>query len=266
MPITLTPYTSGELCQGHTWVITNEDLLAQVVAKVLMGKQLHVEKILKGLSGSRVSFRDNVVNDAINKLTLEDNEDPYHRDGLIFQIFSWVTAHKSKSDTSVLRAPHLVKAQKGFDGLQININDGNVSDIIIFEDKATENPRKTIREKVWPEFNEFYLGERESELQQEVTTMLSMRPDIVNDLEEAIETIFWEQARKFRVATTASQSHMSAEGRARLFKGYDTTISNHTVDYRNAECVHIPELRDWMQHFSEQVIEHLNSYRGNPDV
>lgn len=266
IPITLTPYTSDELCQGHSWDITNEDLLAQIVAKVLMGKQLHVEKILKGITGSSVNFRNHAINDAINKLTLDDPKYPFHRDGLIFQIFSWITAHAVKGSNSILRAPHLVEAQKGFDGLQINIDGGEVKAVVIFEDKATENPRNVIRNNVWPEFIEFNNGQRESELQQEITTMLGVRPDLVNDIEEAIETIFWDQAKKFRVAITASNAHMSEQGRARLFKGYDEVIPGRTVDFRNAEYVYIPNLRDWMQSFSEQAIAHLNTYRGNNNV
>lgn len=265
-PITLIPFTSGNLCQGHVWTITNEDLLADIVAKLLMGKQLHVEKILTGLTARPLSYRDNAINDAIQKLTLDDPNYPYHRDGLIFQMFSWIAACSVKGDNSILRAPHLVEAQKGFDGLQINVDGGHVRDVVIFEDKATENPRAFIRDNVWPEFREFNEGQRESELQQEVTTMLSMRPDAFNDIEEAIETIFWEQSRKFRVAITANENHLDERGKASLFKDYDEVIPNRTVDYRNAECVYIPKLRLWMQKFSEQVINKLITYRDNKNV
>ncbi len=265
-PLNLIPFTSGNLCQGHVWVINDEDLLADIIAKLFIGKQLHVEKIITGITTRALNYRNNVINDAISKLTLKDPNYPYHRDGLIFQMFSWIAACSVKGENSILRAPHLVEAQKGFDGLQINVIDGQVKDIIIFEDKATEEPRDTIRDKVWPEFRQFYEGQRESELQQEVTTMLSMKASEVNDVEDAIETIFWEQSRKFRVAITANENHLSDKGKAALFKDYDDVIPNSNVDYRNAECVHIPELRKWMQRFSEKVINKLNTYRESNDV
>ncbi|WP_423186933.1 hypothetical protein ACO1PK_01555 [Alishewanella sp. d11] len=265
-PITLTSFTSGTLCQGHVWQITNEDLLVDLVANLLMGKQLHVEKILASASARPPRHRENVINDAIQKLTLDGSDTPYHRDGLLFQMFSWIAAHTVKCEGSIIKAPHLVPAHKGFDGLQITVKDGLVKDVVIFEDKATDNPRDTIREQVWPEFKEFNAGRRESELQQEVTTLLSMKLDAVHDLEEAIETIFWEQSRKFRVAITADKSHLNDEGKARLFKGYDKIISNGTVDFRKAELVHISNLRTWMQQFSEKTIKKLNTYRINNNV
>lgn len=265
-PITLTSFTSGTLCQGHVWKITNEDLLVDLVANLLMGKQLHVEAILASAPGRPVRFRENAINDAIQKLTLDESKDPYHRDGLLFQMFSWVAAHAVKSEGSLIRAPHLVPAHKGFDGLQINVKDGLVEDVIIFEDKATDNPRDTVRDKVWPEFEEFHDGQRESELEQEVTTLLRTKPDAVDDLVDAIETIFWEQSRKFRVAITADSGHLDEKGRARLFKGYDKVITDREVDYRRAELVHISNLRSWMQQFSEKTIEKLNTYRTSNNV
>lgn len=266
MPINLTPYISDTLCHGHTWTISDEDLLAQMVAKILMGRQLHVAKILSGINVGNVNFSENVINDAIDKLTLDIGEQPYHRDGLIFQIFSWIAAHKSKGINSILRAPHLIPAQKGFDGLQIDINNGNIEGIVIFEDKATESPRGMIREQVWPEFKEFYEGQRESELQQEISSMLVNNTDVTGDLEEAIETIFWDKARKFRVAITAKGDHMNEAGRARLFKGYAETIPSSTVDFRKADCVYLHDLRNWMEKFSVLTVLYLNSYRDNNDV
>ncbi|WP_394156454.1 hypothetical protein [Vibrio campbellii] len=265
-PITLTSFTSGTLCQGNVWKITNEELLVDLVANLLMGKQLHVERILASAPDRPVRLRENAINDAIQKLKLKPSEAPYHRDGLLFQMFSWVAAHAVKNEDSIIRAPHLVPAHKGFDGLQINVKDGLVKDVIIFEDKATDNPRETIRKEVWPEFKEFNAGKRESELQQEVTTLLSMKPDAVDDLEEAIETIYWEQARKFRVAITADKSHLDDNGKTRLFKGYDNIIPNGTVDFRKAELVHISNLRAWMQQFSDKTIKKLNTYRINNNV
>ncbi|ELD3370004.1 hypothetical protein RKK48_001178 [Vibrio cholerae] len=265
-PITLTSFTSGTLCQGYVWKITNEELLVDLVANLLMGKQLHVERILASAPVRPVRLRENAINDAIQKLTLDESEGPYHRDGLLFQMFSWVAAHAVKNEGSIIRAPHLVPAHKGFDGLQINVKDGLVEDVIIFEDKATDNPRYTVRELVWPEFKEFHAGQRESELEQEVTTLLRTNPNAVDDLTEAIETIFWEQSRKFRVAITADSGHLDEKGRARLFKGYDKVITNRKVDSRRAELVHISNLRTWMQQFSEKTIKKLNTYRASNNV
>lgn len=44
------------------------------------------------------------------------------------------------------------KADKGFDGMQLELNEAGtaVIAIIVFGDKATDNARDTIRDDVWP--------------------------------------------------------------------------------------------------------------------
>ncbi len=110
MPITLTSFQENNLCVGHVWKIDNERQLVQLVAEVLIGKQRHVAKVLKGISGRDIIFNKNAVDDAINKLTLSEEGDPSHRDGLIFQIFSWLAAHKAVGERSIIAAPHLIPA------------------------------------------------------------------------------------------------------------------------------------------------------------
>jgi len=259
MPITLTAYQQGSLCVGHIWEIEDEDQLVDIVAQVLIGKQRHVKKVLEGTTGRVVNYRDNAVRDAIGKLTVPPGGDPYHRDGLVFQIFSWLAANLSSGQSSIIHPPHLIPAQKGFDGLQVDIDSttNNVTAVVIFEDKATTSPRDTIRDKVWPEFSEFHQGERESELEQEITTLLETRKDLIPDIDAAIETLIWEKVRKFRVAITADEGHMDSPGRARLFRDYDEVIPINDKDYRRGEIIHINNLREWMEDFCQRVIHHL---------
>ena len=261
MPISLTPFQQGNLCVGHVWEFVDREQLVELVAQVLIGKQRHVKKILEGVSGKAVRFEQNAVRDAVEKLTVEQGSDPWHRDGLIFQIFSWLAANIASGSSSIIRPPHLIPAQKGFDGIQVDINDddGSVSAVIIFEDKATTSPRDRIRDMVWPEFIAFHEGERESELEQEITTLIETRKDLIADVDAAIETLIWKKVRKFRVAITADAGHMNDAGIKRLFKDYDTTITADDPSYRRAEIVHIEGLRDWMEQFSQSVIHALQA-------
>ncbi len=259
MPISLTTFEQENLCKGHIWEFENEDLLVDVVAQVMVGKQRHVKKILEGVTGRVIDFKENAVRDAVEKLTVQPGAVPWHRDGLIFQIFSWISANLASGQSSIIRPPHLIPAQKGFDGLQIDIdtNTSNVTAVIIFEDKATDSPRVFIREKVWPEFSEFNSGERESELEQEITTLIETRKDLIPDVDAAIETLIWNKVRKFRVAITADAGHLNEAGRTRLFRGYDEVVPNDDTDYRRAEIIHIDNLREWMDAFSQRVIHIL---------
>lgn len=263
MPITLNSFISENLCFGNKWEISDRNLLIEIVAQVLVGRARHAQKVLKGLGqlDPDIDYREQVLLDAIKKLTINGDVDVYHRDGLVFQIISWIAAHKNAGNSSIIATPHLIRAQKGFDGLQIDINSSRkVESIRIFEDKATENPRDTIREKVWPEFKEFYDGERESELEDQLSTLLLTKSQLVDDIDDAIETLIWKDVRKFRVAITAESSHVSEAGIKRLFKDYDEIVPGN-IDFRQAEYIHIDNLRTWMNDFCNEVINLLESRR-----
>lgn len=262
MPITLNHYSLEKFCWGNKWVIEDEKLLVDMVAKILIGYQHHVIKILKGVGiANGMNVSQNAINDAINKLTITPGADPFHRDGLIFQIFSWIAANKLADDYALIAMPHLIPAQKGFDGLQIKLDSSTkeVEAVIIFEDKATDNPRHTVKTKVWPEFVRFEAGERESELMQQTVGLLSSRPDLISNIDDAIEKIVWEKIRYYRVAITGSDQHLVDNGIKSLFKDYETVICGEENHKRQAEIIHIPELRAWLDNFSKEVVIKLNS-------
>lgn len=261
MPISLTPFTSGTLCFGNKWEITNQSVLEEIVAMVLLGRVDHAQKILDGLN-IPTSQRNinNAIDDAIAKLTAVNLVEHYHRDGLVFQIFSWIAAHKHTAANTVIADPHLIPAQKGFDGLQIDISPDNnsIETVRVYEDKATENPRNTITGKVWPEFKTFYDGERESELDYCLTTLLKYRTDLINDVDNALESLIWSDTRKFRVAITVDHSHDNEDGIKSMFKGYDVTVPGDRT-LRQSEYICFDDLRNWMDNFSTNVIVILES-------
>lgn len=262
MPIKLTGYNINSLCWGNFWEIEDEELLIELVAKVLIGHQHHVSKILRGVGFvNSINSSAKAKNDAIAKLTIPLGADSYHRDGLIFQIFSWIVAHKFSGNNSLIALPHLIPAQKGFDGLQVKIDtlSGEVEAVIIFEDKATENPRKTIRSMVWPEFRTFEEGNRESELMQETIGLISQRPDLIPDVDDAINKLVWNKVRFYRVAITGGSSHTTEKGLKSLFKGYENAVVCPTNIKRQGEVIYLPLLRDWINTFSQKVIVYLNS-------
>lgn len=147
----------------------------------------------------------------------------------------------------------MILADKGFDGLQLELGEAGDTVIaaIIFEDKATDNPRKFIREEVWPEFEAYDLGEEENMLVAEVVSLLEKQNDI--DPDEAIQNILWKEARSFRVSITIGGIHTGRRGRNRLFKGYKDTISGN-VKRRRAETIYIENLRDWMAALANKAI------------
>ena len=122
---------------------------------------------------------------------------------------------------------------------------------VIFEDKATDNPRETIRKEVWEDFKALEAGDRENVLTAEVAALLATQPGI--DVDHAIQNIIWKQARRYRVSITVGNTHANKVGRMRLFKGYDS-VANGEVIRRRGETFVIQDLRAWMAQLADKAI------------
>jgi hypothetical protein len=176
MTLTVSPVNHGDLCHGWSWTVTDEDVLAERVARIVLGQYRHVAKILQGAGLPGPIANVEQANAAIEQLMLGEHEDPWQRDGWLFQAISWIAAQQAPSG-ALTRAPHIRKSDKGFDGLQLQLNDDEteITAVIVFEDKATNNPRDTIRDDVFPGIVALESGQRLNELTHEVSAMLDAR-------------------------------------------------------------------------------------------
>lgn len=265
MPLTLTPIVHASLCHGARWTITDEEELARMVARIALGQSRHVAAILTCIDKKAPSTRADTAAGAITMLTVPVGTDPYHRDGWVFQAISWIAAHRSSSG-AIVRAPHNIVAHKGFDGIQLKLDEANenVIAVVIFEDKATDLHRKTVRQDVWPGIRALEEGQRMPELIQETGGILEAHinrfPDL--DIDAAVEAIVWEQARYYRVAITTEADHDKDKRRASLFKGFDK-VAPGDVLRRQAETISIPNLRNWMSQFSANAVKHIEAWRDD---
>ena len=257
MPISVTNFTDGMLCQGCSWTVDDIDDLASKIGRIALGQSRHVAKILAGVNAAPPSTSAAIRAAAIDLLTVPPGADPYHRDGWIFQAISWLAAVKANPGT-IIRAPHMIFAHKGFDGLQLELDgaSGLVTAAVIFEDKATEHPRDTVRDEVWPDFKLLEAGDRENVLSADVSSLLSTRPDV--DPDAAIENIIWKKIRRYRVSVTVGGSHATPAGRTRLFKGYDE-VALGEVARRRAEILQIDQLRPWMGALAAKAVASLSA-------
>jgi len=254
MAITLTAFDHGALCHGASWTVADEALLAQQIARVALGQSYHVEKILAGVAVPPPPTGTSVIQGAVAMLTA--GADPYHRDGWMFQVMSWIAAHVS-SPRDLIRPPQMGLADKGFDGLQLELDAAghSVTAAVIFEDKATERSRQTIRQEVWPAFAELESGTRDNQLAAAVVTLLQTRPEI--DPVQAVSTAIWSNVRRYRVAITVGQAHATAAGRQRLFQGYETVTGGVAIR-RRAETFVVDELRVWMNQIAAMAVAAIN--------
>jgi hypothetical protein len=257
MTIVLTSFAEGTLCQGCAWTVANQLELAERIAFVALGQSRHAAKILSGIQAIPPSTTESARAASIKLLTVAPGTDPWHRDGWLFQTMSWLAALQA-NPSAIIRAPHMILAHKGFDGLQLELDvaSGGVSAAIIFEDKATDNPRQTIKREVWPEFQSLEAGDRENVLTADVSSLLGTRPEI--DPDKAIENVIWKQVRRYRISITVGDIHSTAAGRKRLFKGYDEVAAGD-VARRRGEILLVHELRPWMASLAGQAIAFLNA-------
>jgi hypothetical protein len=265
MPLTLTPVDHDDLCHGWRWEIADEADLARKVAMVALGQYRHVAQILAGVDKKPLPTRNDAAAAAIQRLTVPDGGDPWHRDGWVFQTISWIAAHRTEKGL-VARAPHAIEAHKGFDGMQLRLDkEGkSVIAVVIFEDKATDSPRKTIRSDVWGGIRSLEKGERMPELIHDATTILEAQqrhfPGL--DVDKAIETILWDEVRHYRVSITTSDQHAKDVARKKLFKGFDKVVPGN-FSRRRADTMHFDDLRQWMAEFCKRTIAQIEAWRDD---
>ncbi len=265
MTLILTAADHDDLCHGWSWVIEDEEQLVDEVAMVALGQYRHIAKILSGLNSRPASTSAEHVADALSKLSPDVDGSIWKRDGWLFQIISWIAAYHHKNG-SIIRAPHIRKADHGFDGMQLDLTeDGSaISAVVIYEDKATINPRKTIISKVWPEMVKMEAGERITELTHDATSLLETQLGSASgiDIDSAVEEIIWKEARRYRVSLTVSDQHQAHDARRSIFEGYKEQVDGDTIR-RRAETICIPNMRVWMSSFSDKVKVRISELAPN---
>ena len=256
MTLTLSAIDHDDLCHGWSWSIEDEDVLAESVARVALGQYRHVARILAGANVAGPATTADHIAGATKFLSVEAGRDPWHRDGWLFQTISWIAAHQN-GQGAITRAPHALKAHKGFDGMQLEIGSDGVSVVVVvvFEDKATSDAKATIQSKVWPGIVSLEAGERLAELTHETSAMLEthqhLNPEL--NIDTAVANILWQETRRYRVSITIGDEHVARDARAALFKNFDVKAPGD-VKRRRADTIYIPQLRVWMEAFAQRTI------------
>lgn len=248
MPLEFADIASDPAWSGSTWKVVNEDDLAKLIARVALGQSRYAERILRETGFAGPKAKESTLQGAIKLLTAANPDDPYHRDGWMFQVMSWVAAHLQDA-TSLIREPHMIHAHKGFDGIHVKLNPDTklASLVVICEEKATENARKTITGKVWPELRGLEKAERDHQLLSELIAILRLHPE--TDVDNAVEQIVWKDARSYRVSITTEEG----EDPAATFKGYPEVVAGQMAR-RRAEALPVKEVRKWMVTIADKAI------------
>ena len=254
MPIRFEPISNKPNWVGSTWSIVDDNELAELIARVALGQHNLVERILENTDCRRFVPATTALANAKRLLTVPDGKDPWHRDGWLFQVISWIAA-TLQSNGGIVHPPHMIHAHKGFDGLEVHFDPDTqrVRSLVISEDKATGNPRKMVRDKVLPELSGIQAGDRDNELVAAIPMMLRGMAD-PEEIDEALEAILWSEVRAFRIAITVDKKDNTNDGQKALFKGYDK-IGDLDFEKRRAETFGVEALRTWMADMAACVLE-----------
>ena len=256
MVVTLNAVQEGELWSGFVWEIQDENKLAELLARVAIGQARVAERILNedGLVGT--SYPKSGYQAARNLLQVGPSGDQSHRDGWIFQVISWIAAHATGNPNIIIRPPHIRHADKGLDGLLIEFEDNEVARVVISEDKATRNAREMVRDHVWPEFQNFETGNRDAELIDGVSMLLT--GNRYPEPDEVVAALLWEEKRAYRVAVTINASNASQAGLKKLYKGYEGAVSGD-INRRRVEAFQVDALRSWFEDIAIKATKIINA-------
>ena len=145
-----------------------------VVALVLIGRAKHAESVLAGTQ-QNVAFVADALKEQL-RLQLQTPPGPqtYHRDGLLFEIISWVVARITGAADEVISTSHLKSTQQGLDTIKIGFDPvaRNVTRVVIHEQKCTDHPRDEFRDNVLRSFRDWKDHKRDNQLVQAVTNLV----------------------------------------------------------------------------------------------
>jgi hypothetical protein len=255
-------------CIGDRWSARDEAHLARLIAIIALGQAAYAGHILRDLLPAAPAFtNDDLRREAKVRLTVqEDGEQPrtgyprLQRDGSIFEAISWIAARQTHGERALLKDPHVSATSQGLDGLMIELaaDKSKVVMTTVFEDKCTDNPRKTFEQKVIPALLDRHQNKRSVELVASASVLLRMAG--IDDAAAArlAEAVMNRSQRCYRSAFALTKDFDSQEQRRKLFKGYDA-LEGVPADRRvGASLIVSGKLREWFDALALQAIAYLD--------
>lgn len=269
MPFTYRECDCLPLLVDNEFEINDEMELAGHVGRIILGHFAHVKRILRELTTTPPRAEESAIGAAIGILqsTGKSKYDIEKRDGWVFQIISWLALfNANRGHSFYCQPPHDAPAQHGIDNVGIILDEHDViTNVIITEDKCTDDNHRVLIPRIWKEFEEFEMGGRNNKLVSRVSAMIDNLKD--GDVLAANENnIYKSELRQYRVGINRNDEHQSKAQRIKLFKNYDTCVTGDEPLRRFASTLHQPDIRAWMEQFSVKVIQHLESLKPTTNV
>lgn len=256
---------------GNQWLVNDTDELAKTIALITLGQVEHASEILKeAIAIVPVPSRTHYYNEARNQLTINGETvkkrevSRYHRDGFLFECISWIVSNQEADEHTYLKDPHISSTTQGLDGLIIRMHPKEkvVVQTVICEDKCTQNPRATFRDKVLAAFSEHHENKRSSDLLANAVALIKLSGLRGTEAVLAAEKVHDKEFRGYRAALTVDSSVSTIDERMKLFKGYEKLENIEQNQRVGATFIVSGELREWFHDLSQLVISHLNDFEA----
>jgi hypothetical protein len=252
-PLSIPDFPANPHCGGRQWSVLDEDALANLTALVLIGRAKHAESILAGAQRNFVVLPDALKEQIRAQLHPPEGPLTYHRDGLLFEIISWIVARLASSADDIISTPHLKSTQQGLDTIKISFDPHSrvLIRAVIYEQKCSENARDKFRDEVIPAFHEWRSHKRDNQLVQAVTSLVE-RFDLTDSEHMALyDQIVQVHPIAFQAALTVTPSPFNAARCVALFNGYSAVTVN--IDDRMGDTFPLSDIRAWFSHFATLV-------------
>ena len=267
--LNITTFPIDDYCVGSKWTVANEDQLAGLIATIVMGQAMQAECIITELLPAKPVFTNEALKqEAIIKFTLqEESQTPrigyprFQRDGLIFELISWIAAKQTSGERCYIKDPHTSSTSQGLDGIMIELSDDR-SEILkstIFEDKCTKSPRNTFTQKVIPGFQDRHGNTKSAELIAAAANLIKMS-GVSNTLAMAmVAKVLDNNCRHYRAGFALTREFDNEDAQKALFKDYNK-IEDINQDQRiGASLIVKGELRDWFDTLANKIVIYIQN-------
>lgn len=263
----ITGFPIDDDCVGSKWKVENEDQLARLIAIVVMGQAAQAAHIIDELLPAAPAFTNEALKkEAVIKFTVQEvAQTPrmgyprIQRDGLIFEIISWIAAKQVSGEKCFLKDPHTSSTSQGLDGIMIELNEDG-SEILkstIFEDKCTDNPRDTFTQKVIPGFLDRHGNTRNAELIAAAATLIQLSGVSNVQAMSMVRKVIDNSSRQYRAGFALTQGFDTEEAQKALFKGYDKIKDINQEQRIGASLIVDGKLRDWFDALATKIIAYI---------
>lgn len=272
LPLRVSNVPIDNTCVGVRWSAEDESQLARLIAVVAMGQAAHAASILRALAPVGPAFKNaDLQREAKIKLTAQDDDmtprvgyPTWQRDGLIFEVISWIAARQSFGERVLLKDPHVSATSQGIDGLMLELTEDKSTVIMttIFEEKCTKEPRDTFRNKVIPSFLQHHRNQRSAEVVAAASVLLRMAGFVDQAAAQLSEAVTDRKSRRYLAAFALPEMEDNQASLAKVFKGYEVLDGIRADQRVGASLIVNGELREWFAALAEQAIAYLDELNG----